>query len=166
MAPLKYEIIVADLHVVQPIRLYWTIDGSFAQGLDASGADAAESADLGTHSCRFSTPYNKENSMPYPILAVLLGSMIAVASTGRFYPHYYQLLLPPLILAAAAGFGWASTRAVPLRFAAAGVLLVIAVVELGNTRLLTELGSLRMLVGVYFDSLGHVGVQLRLLFTG
>jgi len=92
------------------------------------------------------TPSNR-----YRILAVLLGSAIAVASTGRFYPHYFQLLLPPLILAAAAGFGWASTWVAPLRIAAAGVLLVMAVVELGNTRLSPEEWSRRKYGEVFID---------------
>jgi hypothetical protein len=38
------------------------------------------------------------------ILTVILGSMIAVAAPGKFFPHYYQLLLPPLVVAAAIGF--------------------------------------------------------------
>ena len=37
------------------------------------------------------------------ILAVLTGAVTAIAAPGRFYPHYYQLLLVPLVLAAAAG---------------------------------------------------------------
>jgi 4-amino-4-deoxy-L-arabinose transferase-like glycosyltransferase len=36
-------------------------------------------------------------------LAYLIGSEIQVFFSGRFYPHYYQLLLPPLVLGAAWG---------------------------------------------------------------
>jgi len=36
----------------------------------------------------------------------LLTSCIGVSASGYFFPHYFQQLLPPLALAAAAGAGW------------------------------------------------------------
>lgn len=36
------------------------------------------------------------------LVAYALGAWVALAMPGRFYPHYYQLLLPPLVI----GAGW------------------------------------------------------------
>jgi hypothetical protein len=38
----------------------------------------------------------------------LITSMIGVSASGYFFPHYFQQLLPPLALAAAAGAEWVS----------------------------------------------------------
>ncbi len=40
-----------------------------------------------------------------------LGALVAVGMPGRFYRHYYQLLLPPICL----GLGWLAATALPSR---------------------------------------------------
>jgi hypothetical protein len=64
----------------------------------------------------------------YRLVAVVAGSIIAVAAPGRFYPHYYQLLLLPLVLAASTGLA-AAVRAgtVGRTFAAASVLWIAGI---------------------------------------
>jgi hypothetical protein len=53
------------------------------------------------------------------LLAYLAGAWLAIAMPGRLYPHYYQLLLPPLAI----GIGWLTVRA--LRTPARPALLVV-----------------------------------------
>ena len=69
------------------------------------------------------------------ILAVLAGALIAAAAPGRFYPHYYQLILPPLCLAAATGLATGWRRPVARRAAAAVVVAVLVAGQLWNHRL-------------------------------
>lgn len=45
------------------------------------------------------------------LIAYIVGAWIAVAVPGRLYPHYYQLLLPPLAI----GAGWLTVRALEAR---------------------------------------------------
>jgi hypothetical protein len=64
--------------------------------------------------------------------AYLLGTQLAVALPGRFYPHYYQLWLPPLCVAA----GWAcgefvriqrpSLRRLPYLAGASALILLVS----------------------------------------
>jgi 4-amino-4-deoxy-L-arabinose transferase-like glycosyltransferase len=69
------------------------------------------------------------------LAAWLVGSHLAVAAPGKFYPHYDQLLLPPLIVAASLGVvrlaGWlgGKSRAVAavVGLAYCGVLLLAEV---------------------------------------
>lgn len=70
------------------------------------------------------------------ILAVLAGALVAVAAPGRFYPHYYQLLLPPLVLAAAAGLaaGW-RRPSMARRTATCAVMAILASGQIWNYRL-------------------------------
>lgn len=85
------------------------------------------------------------------LLAVLLGSVLAVAATGRFYAHYYQLLLPPLVLAATAGLAWADRRRAVWRIAAAAALVVVAFLELSTYRLSPDEWSRRKYGDVFLD---------------
>lgn len=60
------------------------------------------------------------------VLAYLAGAWIAVAMPGRLYPHYYQLLLPPIAIA----IGWIVAAALaepaPLRLTIVGAALSLA----------------------------------------
>ncbi|MEJ2580932.1 MAG: hypothetical protein P8127_04720 [Acidobacteriota bacterium] len=69
------------------------------------------------------------------ILAVILGSAVAVAAPGRFHPHYYQLFLPPLVLASAVGFQKFLIRPGVLRFAAITVLAALGLIHVHYLRL-------------------------------
>lgn len=62
------------------------------------------------------------------LLAYLAGAWIAVAMPGRLFPHYYQLLLPPLAI----GAGWLLSRALAAR-ASAGVVAIAAAATLALT---------------------------------
>lgn len=61
------------------------------------------------------------------LLAYLAGAWIAIALPGRLYPHYYQLLLPPLAIGAAwLIVRWFSARRmVPIVAVAAAVALAL-----------------------------------------
>lgn len=62
------------------------------------------------------------------LLAYLVGAWIAVGMPGRLYPHYYQLLLPPLAI----GAGWLVARALAAR-ATPGLAAVAAALTLALT---------------------------------
>lgn len=64
------------------------------------------------------------------IAAVLVGSAIAIAAPGRFYPHYFQLLLPPLVLAAAIGLVHALRHGGARKLAAVALLAAVAGLQL------------------------------------
>jgi hypothetical protein len=85
------------------------------------------------------------------LLAVLAGSVIAIASTGRFYAHYYQLLLPPLVLAATAGLVWAGGGKAVWRIAAAAAVVAMAFLELSTYRLSPDEWSRRKYGEVFLD---------------
>jgi 4-amino-4-deoxy-L-arabinose transferase-like glycosyltransferase len=55
------------------------------------------------------------------LLAYFGGAWVAVVMPGRLYPHYYQLLLPPLAIA----FGWLAARAIERRSAALAAALSV-----------------------------------------
>ncbi len=76
------------------------------------------------------------------VLAVLAGGLIAVAAPGRFYPHYYQLIVPPLCLAAAAGLAYGWRHRAGSKVAACSVVAVLAVGQIWNHRLSPEEWSL------------------------
>ena len=63
-----------------------------------------------------------------PVLAYLAGAVVMVALPGRWWAHYYQLYLPPLVLGAA--FGLASLEHLPApggrRLRAAGLAAAFA----------------------------------------
>ncbi len=68
-----------------------------------------------------------------PALALTLGSFVAVCLPGRFWPHYYGLMLPALVLLVSLGF--ASLRAGPPGTRrAAGPLLALTLVGLAFTQ--------------------------------
>ncbi len=69
------------------------------------------------------------------IIAVFAGSVVAVTAPGRFYPHYYQLLLPALVLAAATGMARGWNKGLILRLATTGVLATLAIGQLASYRL-------------------------------
>jgi hypothetical protein len=62
------------------------------------------------------------------LLAYLAGAWIAVALPGRLFPHYYQLLLPPLAI----GAGWLVVRALAAR-ATPGLVAIAAALTLALT---------------------------------
>jgi hypothetical protein len=68
------------------------------------------------------------------ILAVFVGSAIAIAAPGRFYPHYYQLLLPPMILAGAIGIAHLLRQPGTPRLLAIGGLALIGAIQLQQFR--------------------------------
>jgi hypothetical protein len=88
-----------------------------------------------------------------PILAVILGSLLAIAVPGRFYPHYYQLLLPPLILAAAVGFSMALVRPGVRRHGAITGLAVLVVMQVQSLQLPPDEWSRRKYGDVFLDEL-------------
>jgi hypothetical protein len=61
----------------------------------------------------------------------LLTSGIGVSASGYFFPHYFQQLLPPLALAAAAGAGWFASipvwKIIPIWARRTALSLVLAV---------------------------------------
>jgi hypothetical protein len=61
----------------------------------------------------------------------LVTSAIGVSASGYFFPHYFQQLLPPLALAAAAGAEWIAAielwKIVPGRIRCAALCLMLAV---------------------------------------
>lgn len=61
----------------------------------------------------------------------LVTSAIGVSASGYFFPHYFQQLLPPLALAAAAGAEWIAAlevwKIVPARIRCAALSLMLAV---------------------------------------
>ena len=64
------------------------------------------------------------------LLAYLVGAWVAVGMPGRLYPHYYQLLLPPLAI----GTGWLIARAL----AARSTPVVVAVAAAATLALTTR----------------------------
>ena len=64
------------------------------------------------------------------LLAYLVGAWIAVGMPGRLYPHYYQLLLPPLAI----GAGWLIARALAARSTPVVVAVAAAVTLALTTR--------------------------------
>jgi hypothetical protein len=87
------------------------------------------------------------------ILAVILGSLLAIAIPGRFYPHYYQLLLPPLVLAAAVGLSKALIRPGIRRYGAISGLVVLVVIQVQSLRLSPDEWSRRKYGDVFVDEL-------------
>lgn len=85
------------------------------------------------------------------ILAVILGSAVAVAAPGRFHPHYYQLFLPPLVLASAVGFRKSLIRPGVLRFAAVTMLVALGLFHVHYLRLPPDEWSRRKYGGVFLD---------------
>jgi hypothetical protein len=69
------------------------------------------------------------------LLVVLAGSAVAIAAPGRFYPHYYQLFLPPLIVGAAAGLTHFLRNPGVVRLTAVSVLVVLLVAQIQSLRL-------------------------------
>jgi hypothetical protein len=74
----------------------------------------------------------QRRDMAWKWLAYFGGALIAVAMPGRFFEHYYQLLLPPLAIAAGWGAAWlwaaaargiTAARAVPV-FVLLGMILL------------------------------------------
>lgn len=93
------------------------------------------------------------------LAAFSLGAWIEIALPGKFFPHYYQLWLPPLVVAA----GWAIC-VLPFRalaFAAGAVaLLVLCATELPSYRLPAEEWSRRK-YGEEFILTARMGRDLR-----
>ena len=85
------------------------------------------------------------------ILAVILGSMFAVAAPGRFYPHYYQMLLPPLVLAAAIGFTKVLIHPGIRRYAAITMLAFLGSIQVSSLRLPPDEWSRRKYGDVFLD---------------
>jgi hypothetical protein len=66
------------------------------------------------------------------LAAFAAGTLIAVVLPGQFHPHYYQLYLPPLAIAAGAGVGALARRAGPrggVLATTAGALAVLLLVQ-------------------------------------
>ena len=87
------------------------------------------------------------------ILAVLAGSAFAVAAPGRFYPHYYQLLLPSLVLAAAIGVTKALGHPGVHRFVAIAVLAALGILQVQSLRLPPDEWSRRKYGDVFLDEI-------------
>jgi hypothetical protein len=87
------------------------------------------------------------------VLAVILGSVLAVAAPGRFFPHYYQLLLPSLVLAAAVGLSKALINPAARRFAAITLLAALVVIQVRSLRLPPDEWSRRKYGDVFLDEL-------------
>lgn len=85
------------------------------------------------------------------VLAVVLGSVLAVAAPGRFYPHYYQLLLPSLVLAAAVGLSKALIKPTARRFAAITMLAFLGSIQVSSLRLPPDEWSRRKYGDVFLD---------------
>ena len=85
------------------------------------------------------------------ILAVLVGSAIAVAAPGRFYPHYFQLLLPPLVLAAAIGLTHALSRTGVKRIIALTAVAALGIIQLQSLRLPADEWSRQKYGEVFLD---------------
>jgi hypothetical protein len=66
------------------------------------------------------------------ILVALAGSVLAIAAPGRFHPHYYQLLLPPMIVAGAIGVAHLLGQPGVKRLVAIGGLAVLGTIQLQN----------------------------------
>ncbi len=64
------------------------------------------------------------------LVAYLAGAWIAIAMPGRLYPHYYQLLLPPMAI----GMGWLAVRALAARAMLPLVAIAAAVALALTTR--------------------------------
>ena len=103
------------------------------------------------------------------LLAFAIATQIAVLSPGRFHQHYYQLLLPPLMI----GAGWAvamlrdilPARLTWLSYATIGVvIMVIALLEAPYYRVPAEMWSVKKYGGVFVatDNLAH-GIDHLLL---
>lgn len=53
----------------------------------------------------------KQDQRPWLFwIAFLLAALIEIYATGRIYPHYFQLLLPPVVLGGAGGVAWLGER--------------------------------------------------------
>ena len=85
------------------------------------------------------------------ILAVLVGSAFAVAAPGRFYPHYFQLLLPSLVLASAIGVTKALSNPGVRRFVAIVVLVALGTLQFQSLRLPPDEWSRRKYGDVFLD---------------
>jgi hypothetical protein len=94
------------------------------------------------------------------ITAIVVGTGIAVAAPGRFYPHYYQLFLPSLIVAAAAGLAYGLKRSTAWRAGAVGILLMLALIEVSSLRLDPNEWSRRKYAEVFLDE-HRVAAQLK-----
>ncbi len=105
--------------------------------------------------CRVMAPPQRHR-----ILAVLVGSAIAVAAPGRFFPHYYQLLLPPLVVAAAAGLSHLLDLAGAKKTMAFAVLLMVTIIEVASYRYSPEQWS-RQKYGEEFLNERSLATQLQ-----
>jgi hypothetical protein len=85
------------------------------------------------------------------ILAILGGTAIAVAAPGRFYPHYYQLFLPPLVVAATAGLTYGLGRVGLRRWVSIGAILALVCIEAQSLRFPPEEWSRRKYNEVFLD---------------
>ncbi|MDB4306214.1 hypothetical protein N9980_01455 [bacterium] len=85
------------------------------------------------------------------VLAVLVGSAIAISAPGRFYPHYFQLLLPPLVLAAAIGLTHALSRTGVRRLIALTAVATLGIIQLQSLRLPADEWSRQKYGEVFLD---------------
>ena len=99
--------------------------------------------------------------------AYLLGVIPVIALPGMWFPHYYQLALPPIALLG--GLGCASLPAsdrlrLPIRWLAGGVaVLCLLVHELPNYRKTPEEWSVEKYNSDYFIVARQVGLELATL---
>ena len=60
--------------------------------------------------------YRARDCAPASVVAVFVGSVTAVILPGRFWPHYYYLLIPPAIVATAVAFSAVASAVIVGRF--------------------------------------------------
>lgn len=75
-----------------------------------------------------------------PLMAYAAGAVVMVALPGRWWPHYYQIYVPPLVLGATLGLAQVGRLRAPWA-SRAGAVLLAAVVGVG---LSTHLGQLAL----------------------
>ena len=84
------------------------------------------------------------------LLAYLVGAWIAVGMPGRLYPHYYQLLLPPLAI----GAGWLVARALAARAMPTVVAVATAVTLALSTRVYQSMVTVEEVPRLKFGGYG------------
>ena len=91
------------------------------------------------------------------IIALLIGTTVAIAAPGRFYPHYYQLLLPILVVAAAVGLAHGLRGGGLRRAGAVAALVILVAIEAQWLRLSPDEWSRRKYGETFLDErrLGH-----------
>lgn len=94
------------------------------------------------------------------IVALLIGTTVAISAPGKFYPHYFQLLLPILVVAATVGLTHGLRSGGLRRAGAVAAVVILVAVEAQTLRLSPDEWSRRKYGETFLDE-RRLGVELE-----